>query len=141
MFFYKQGVADQQVDEFILPDNIDDCIWAVQKPIAQIYGQLLWVHVCVNACLPLYIWGSKSQDISLLHLIKRKCCFEIKRNRAKGMRSHGRDKAANYRGYGKSYRQWMFFNSFGIDLMKMEVGLWLCTCLNYDHAWPKKRKN
>ena len=68
--FYKQGVADQQVDEFILPDNIDDCIWAVQKPIAQIYGQLLWVHVCVNACLPLYIWGSKSQDILFCILLR-----------------------------------------------------------------------
>ena len=33
----------------------------------------------------------------------------------------------------------MFFNSFGIDLMKMEVGLWLCTCLNYDHDLKKEK--
>ena len=54
-FKNEQGVAHQQVDESILPGSIGGCLSAVERLNAQIYGQLMRVHVCVGICLPLCI--------------------------------------------------------------------------------------
>ncbi len=34
-------------------DDIDDCLSAVERLIAQVYEQLMRVHVCVGICSPL----------------------------------------------------------------------------------------
>ena len=69
------GLVYRQIEKSILPDDINDCLWAVQRLTAQIYEQLMRGHVCVEICLPLYIWGGKSgcspcrilQEKMLLH--------------------------------------------------------------------------
>ncbi len=55
IFKNEQGVAHQQVDGIYFADSIGDCLSAVERLSAQIYGQLMRVHVCVGICLPLYI--------------------------------------------------------------------------------------
>ena len=50
IFKNEQGVAHQQVDESTLPDSIGGCLSAVERLNAQIYGQLMRVHVCVGIC-------------------------------------------------------------------------------------------
>ena len=54
------GFVYRQIEKSILPDDINDCLWAVQRLTAQIYEQLMRGHVCVEIYLLLYIWCGKS---------------------------------------------------------------------------------
>ena len=60
--FLKQGIYQQKQTSILLPD-INDCLSAAERLTAQIYGQLMRVHVCAGTCLPLYICGGRSRCI------------------------------------------------------------------------------
>ena len=43
--------------------DIGVCLSAVERLTAQVYEQLMRVHVCVDICSPLYIYGDRSRCI------------------------------------------------------------------------------